>query len=74
MLTINETIIYHKIQLPHEKAKSSTWRELAAIEFALQSFKEVQKGSNVKWLTDNPVAAKITTIGRMHFDFHLIAL
>ena len=52
----------------------TTPRELAAIEFALQSFKEVQKGSNVKWFTDTQAAAKITTIGRMHFDLHLIAL
>ena len=50
LMTMNETILCHKMWLPHEKAKSSTWRELAAIEFAIQSFKDVLKASHVKCL------------------------
>ena len=73
-ITMNETILCHKMWLPHEKAKSSTWRELAAIEFAIQSFKDVLKASHVKWSTDNQAAAKITKVGSMHFDLHHIAL
>ena len=74
LITMNETILCHKMWLPHEKAKSSTWRELAAIEFAIQSFKDVLKASHVKWFTDNQAAAKITEVGSMHFDLHHIAL
>ena len=74
LITMNEIILCHKMWLPHEKAKSFTWRELAAIEFAIQSFKDVLKASHVKWFTDNQAAAKITEVGSMHFDLHHIAL
>ena len=74
LITMNDTILCHKMWLPRERAKSSTWRELAAIEFAIQSFKDVLKASHVKWFTDNQAAAKITEVGSMHFDLHHIAL
>ena len=74
LITLNETTVCHKMWLPHERAKSSTWRELAAIEFALLSFTEVLKGSHVKWFTDNQAAAKIVEVGSMRLDLQDIAV
>ena len=57
-----------------ECAKSSTWRELYAIEFALKSFCFSLENSHVKWFTDNQAAAKIVEVGSMRIDLHCIAL
>ena len=43
--------------------KSSPWRELYAIEFALRSFCGELKDSRVKWFTDIRAAAKIVRLG-----------
>ena len=52
--------------------KSSTWRKLSVIEFALQSFASVLEASHVKWFTHNQPAAKIIEIGRMKLDLHIM--
>ena len=54
-----------------ERLQSSTWRELSAIEFSLQSFAPVLKGSHVKWFTDNQAAARI--VGSMKLELHRMA-
>ena len=54
--------------------KSSTCRELYAIEFALRSFCGKLKDSRVKWFTDNRAAAKISEAGSMRYDFQCFAL
>ena len=48
----------HKLWEPSECSKSSTWRELAAIDFSLESFAPILKGSLVKWFTDSQTAAE----------------
>ena len=53
---------------------SSTWRELAAIVFALESFVPVLEGSLVKWFTDSQTAAKIIEVGSMKLDLHRLAV
>lgn len=55
-------------------SKSSAWRELSAIEFALSSFVSVLNDSYVKWFTDNQAAAKVVGVGSMRQDLQLIAL
>ena len=58
----------------NERMKSSTWRELYAIEFALRSFCGELNDSRVKWLTDNRAAAKIVEVGSMRYDLQCFAL
>ena len=48
-----------KLWEPSECSKSSTWRELAAIDFSLESFAPVLEGSLVKWFTICETAARI---------------
>ena len=57
-----------------EREKSSTWRELSAIEFLLRSFTELLKSTHVKWFTDSQVAAKIVEVGSMKFELHVLAI
>jgi hypothetical protein len=51
--------IFHKMWSENEKSKSSTWKEMKAIEQALITFKEVYKYKNIKWYTDNQNCVKI---------------
>ena len=53
---------------------SSTWRELAAIVFALESFAPILEGSLVKWFTVSQTAARIIEVGSMKLDLHRLAI
>ena len=53
---------------------SSTWRELAAIAFALESFAPILEGSLVKWFTVSQTAARIIEVGSMELDLHRLAI
>ena len=55
-------------------SKSSTWWELAAIDFAIESFSSVLESSHVKWYTHNQAAAKIVDVGSMKPDLHKLAV
>ena len=55
----------------NERMKSSTWRELYAIGFALRLFCGELKDSRVKWFTDNRAAAKIIEAGRISLMFKI---
>lgn len=46
-----------------EKLKSSTWRELRAVELTLQSLVSDLSGHRVKWFTDNQNVAHILLVG-----------
>ena len=48
-------------------------REPCAIEFSLQSFAPVLKGSHVKWFTDNQAACRIVEVGSMKLELHRMA-
>ena len=50
--------VCHKQWDKDECGKSSKWRELSAILFALQSFLPLLKGSYVKWFSDSQNACK----------------
>ena len=65
VITLNEDHICHRLWEPSECSKSSTWRELAAIDFSLESFAPILRGSLVKWYTDSQSAAKIVEVGSM---------
>ena len=57
-----------------EIQESSTWRELTAIEFALDSFLPLLKCTYVKWFSDSQTACKIISVVSMRSDLHIIAL
>ena len=49
----------------HEASKSSTWRELRAIEQTLISFQDDFTAKTLKWFTDNQACVKIVQSGSM---------
>ena len=57
-----------------EQETSSTYRELLAIHFALQAFQPLLKNCNVKLFTDSKMAARITEVGSMKFEYHQLAI
>ena len=74
VITLNEDHICQRLWEPSECSKSSTWRELAAIDFSLESFAPILRGSLVKWYTDSQSAAKIVEVGSMKLDLHRLAI
>ena len=74
VITLNEDCVCHKLWEPSECSMSSTWRELAAIDFALESFAPILEGSLVKWFTDSQTAARIVEVGSMKLDLHRLAI
>ena len=74
VITPNEDCVYHKLCEPSECSKSSTWRELAAIDFSLESFAPILKGSLVKWFTYSQTATRIIEVGSMKLDLHRLAI
>lgn len=71
---LNNKIICHKNFDAWEKRKSSTWRELEGIRFAMVSSKEFIKNSNVVWNTDNKAASLIVESGSRKIELHNIAI
>ena len=74
VVTLNEDCVCHKLWEPSECFMSSTWRELEAIVFALDSFAPILEGSLVKWFIDSQTAAKIIEVGSMKLDLHRLAI
>ena len=66
--------VCHKLWDSSEASKSSTRRELAAIDFAIESFSSVLESTHVKWYTDNQATAKIVDVGSMKPDLHKLRL
>ena len=48
--------------------------ELAAIDFAIESFSSVLESPHVKWYTESQAAAKIVHVGSMKPDLHKLAI
>ena len=57
-----------------EQETSSTYRELLAIQFALQAFQPLLNNCNVKLFTDSQMAVRITEAGSMKFEYHQLAI
>lgn len=66
--------VCHKMWTQDERSRSSTWRELSAIEFSLLSCLPILSSSHIKWYTDNQATAKIVEVGSMKLELHTIAL
>ena len=58
----------HKSWSEVEAVKSSTWRELKAIELSLLSFLHVLRNSTITFYTDNQNAAGIVLKGSQIYD------
>ena len=57
-----------------ESRKSSTWRELAGIHFALEAFENHLIGQSLRLFTDNQNVVRIIQVGSMIQDLQVIAL
>ena len=57
-----------------EKPQNSTWRELEAIRFSLDSSKNKFKNKTIFWYTDNYACSLITRQGSNKSKFHDLAL
>lgn len=69
-----ENVVCSRMWNESEASKSSTWRELKAIEFALASFKNHLVDKSVKWYSDNQAAVRILQVGSPKSDLHTIAI
>ena len=58
-LDLNGEQVCHKLWEVSEGEKSSTWRELSAIDYTLKSFLPIIKGSYLKWFSDSQTAVRI---------------
>jgi hypothetical protein len=74
VITLNQSQVCHKMWDVNERCKSSTWRELAAIEFALRSFADILRCTHVKWYTDNRAVPTIVDVGSMKLELQKIAI
>lgn len=59
---------------PHERSESSTWRELQAIIFGLESFESILKNKRVVWNVDNYAATIIVCKGSNKPKLQILAI
>jgi len=59
---------------PEESAKSSTWREVKAVQLALESFSNELSAQQVAWFTDNANVVIIVNQGSKVKDLQTLAL
>lgn len=69
-LDLNGEQVCHKLWNVSEGEKSSTWRELLAIDYALKSFLPIIRGSYLKWFSDSQTAVRIVQVGSMKKKLH----
>ena len=73
-LDLNGEQVCHKLWEVSEGEKSSTWRELSAIDYALKSFLPIIKSSYLKWFSDSQTAVRIIQVGSMKKELHDLAI
>lgn len=69
----HDNVVSHKLWSQVEAEKSSTYRELAAIEFSLRSFICKLAGKCVRWHTDSKNCVKIVEKGSMKPELQMLA-
>ena len=70
----NFDLFMHKPWLPSEASKSSTWREIKALELCVLAFLEKLRGSTVTFYTDSQNAASIILKGSRVPELQVLAL
>ena len=68
------SLVSHRHRSTEESQKSSSWRELAAIKFALAAFEAHLSGLRVRCNTDNQNVVRIIQFGSMVKELQDIAL
>ncbi|KAL5020676.1 hypothetical protein ScPMuIL_002241, partial [Solemya velum] len=66
--------VAHGLWTEEEANKSSTWKELAAVDRTLCSLISHLENSNVKWFTDNQNVVQIVSKGSMKSELQDVAL
>ena len=66
-----ESKLFHKMWFVNERAESSTWRELKAIDLALSCFKNSFQCKTIKWFTDSQNCVNIVNAGSMKENYIL---
>ena len=74
IVSLDNEPICHRLWDQSETSKNSTWRELAATDFGIESFGPIFECTRVKLFTVNQAAAKILEIGRMRINIHILAM
>jgi ribonuclease HI len=64
----------HRMLTNAERETSSTYRELLAIQLAVQAFEPLLTDCKVKLLTDSQAAMKIAQVGSMKLEYHALAI
>ena len=72
-IVCNDVHTAHKQWSKVQATKSSTWRELNTILFAISSFLPIVSGSQLKIYTDSQPAARIVEVGSMNTELQGIA-
>lgn len=68
------SLVCHRNWSTEESQKSSTWRKLFAIKFALNAFDSQLVGQRVRCFTDNQNVVRVVQVGSMVKELHDIAL
>ena len=68
------SLICHRNWATEESLKSSTWRELVAIKFSLDSFEDHLAGRRICCKTDSQNVVRIVQVGSMIKELQDIAL
>ena len=66
--------IVHGMWSLEETLRSSTWRELCAVQRSLKALEHILENQRVKWLTDNQNVCRIVKKGSMKPDLQSMAL
>lgn len=70
----NEGKVFQQNWSSDERKKSSTWRELKAVQLAISSFAHDLKGQQVAWFTDNQNVVSIVSGGSRVVQLQSLAL
>ena len=71
---LNGEKICHKMFTETDRYRSSTWRELTAIHYALRSFIDLLRATHVKWYTDNRAVTSIVEVGSMNPELQVLTI
>ena len=74
VISLDSQHVSHTLWESSEASKSSTWKELAAIDFAIEWFSSLLESSHVKLYTDSQVASQIVDVGSMMPGLHNLAI